>query len=105
MYFISETVSENKRRRIRAEMTSPPHISSLLMSPPPRPSPFNVSDCSNSSWAEMESFVIGHIQMYPPTLATQQIFILKYLTPMGEYQEVTTWHFFQFFILLFSNST
>ncbi|XP_057334525.1 DDB1- and CUL4-associated factor 1 isoform X2 [Microplitis mediator] len=42
---------------------------------------------SNSSWAEMESYVIGNIQMYPPTLATQQMLILRYLTPMGEYQE------------------
>ncbi|XP_020297842.1 protein VPRBP isoform X2 [Pseudomyrmex gracilis] len=42
---------------------------------------------SNSSWAEMESYVIGNIQMYPPTLATRQMLILRYLTPMGEYQE------------------
>ncbi|XP_075228537.1 lisH and WD40 domain-containing protein mahjong isoform X6 [Lycorma delicatula] len=83
----ADAVNDSKRRKLRPEMASPPHVSNLLMSPPPRPSPFNVSDCSNSSWAEMESYVIGHIQMYPPTLATQQIFILKYLTPMGEYQE------------------
>lgn len=42
---------------------------------------------SNSSWAEMESYVIGNVQMYPPTLATRQMLILRYLTPMGEYQE------------------
>ncbi|EZA61461.1 Protein VPRBP [Ooceraea biroi] len=42
---------------------------------------------SNSSWAEMESYVIGNVQMYPPTLATRQILILRYLSPMGEYQE------------------
>lgn len=42
---------------------------------------------SNSSWAEMESYVIGNVQMHPPTLATRQILILRYLTPMGEYQE------------------
>ncbi|KAJ8687973.1 hypothetical protein QAD02_023768 [Eretmocerus hayati] len=42
---------------------------------------------SNSSWAEMESYVIGNIQIYPPTLATRQMLILRYLTPMGEYQE------------------
>lgn len=58
------------------------------MSPPLKPSPFNVSDCSNSSWAEMETYVIGNVQMHPLTLATKQMFILKYLTPMGEYQEV-----------------
>lgn len=42
---------------------------------------------SNSSWAEMESYVIGNIQIHPPTLATRQMLILRYLTPMGEYQE------------------
>lgn len=35
----------------------------------------------------MESHVIGNIQIYPPTLATRQMLILRYLTPMGEYQE------------------
>lgn len=49
-----------------------------------------LSECSNSSWAEMESYVIGNIQIYPPTLATRQVLILRYLTPMGEYQEVNT---------------
>lgn len=68
---------------------------------------------SNSSWAEMESyvigsvlllkikkltksiyftkhicFIIGNIQIHPPTDATRQMLILRYLTPMGEYQEV-----------------
>ncbi|KRT78245.1 hypothetical protein AMK59_6678 [Oryctes borbonicus] len=45
------------------------------------------SETSNSSWAELESFMIGSIQIFPPTLATRQILILRYLTPMGEYQE------------------
>lgn len=52
-----------------------------------RHSPYH-SDFSNSSWAEMETLIIGNVQIYPPTLATKQMFILKYLTPMGEYQEV-----------------
>lgn len=47
-----------------------------------------VSETSNSSWAELEGYMIGNIQVYPPTLITKQILILKYLTPMGEYQEV-----------------
>ncbi|XP_076661247.1 lisH and WD40 domain-containing protein mahjong [Halictus rubicundus] len=42
---------------------------------------------SNSSWAEMESYVIGNMQIHPPTLSTRQMLILRYLTPMGEYQE------------------
>ena len=46
------------------------------------------SDCSNSSWAEMSSYIVGTFQMYPITRDTKQIFILKYLRPIGEYQEV-----------------
>ncbi|KAF7988328.1 hypothetical protein HCN44_000901 [Aphidius gifuensis] len=42
---------------------------------------------SNSSWAELETYVIGSVQIYPPTLATRQMLILRYLAPMGEYQE------------------
>lgn len=47
-----------------------------------------VSECSNSSWAEMESYVIASSSIYPLTLAAKQVLILRYLTPMGEYQEV-----------------
>ncbi|KAG0729825.1 Protein mahjong [Chionoecetes opilio] len=47
------------------------------------------SDCSNSSWAEMGSFIVGTYQMFPVTRDTQQMFILKYLRPIGEYQEVS----------------
>lgn len=50
-------------------------------------SPYH-SDFSNSSWVEMENLIISSVQIYPPTLATKQMFILKYLTLMGEYQEV-----------------
>lgn len=45
------------------------------------------TETSNSSWAELESFMIGTVQIFPPTLATRQILILRYLTPLGEYQE------------------
>lgn len=82
--------SVERRRSVEGveERISPSRAS--LMSPPTsRPSLFNASDCSNSSWAEMETFVIGNVQMYPPTLVTKQMFILRYLTPMGEYQEVS----------------
>ncbi|XP_026314359.1 protein mahjong isoform X2 [Hyposmocoma kahamanoa] len=62
-----------------------------MMSPPsarPPPAPAPVQDpSSNSSWAEMETYVIGNIQIHPPTDATKQMLILRYLTPMGEYQE------------------
>lgn len=49
------------------------------------------SECSNSSWAEMESFVIANVSIHPLTLATRQMLTLRYLTPMGEYQEVSTY--------------
>lgn len=52
-----------------------------------RPSPYH-SDFSNSSWVEMETLIVPFVQIYPPTLATKQMFILRYLTLMGEYQEV-----------------
>nr|CAD7256367.1 unnamed protein product [Timema shepardi] len=71
-------------------MSPPPAISSRLHSVPSGLSAITgpvVSDCSNSSWAEMETYVIGNIQIHPPTLSTQQMLILRYLTPMGEYQE------------------
>ncbi|GBP38183.1 Protein mahjong [Eumeta japonica] len=67
-----------------------------MMSPPPRPpppapnpaiGPLPHENSSNSSWAEMETYVIGNIQIHPPTDATRQMLILRYLTPMGEYQE------------------
>ncbi|XP_045541107.1 protein mahjong isoform X1 [Papilio machaon] len=65
-----------------------------LMSPPARPPlpvpaqpPLTHDPSSNSSWAEMETYVIGNIQIHPPTDATKQMLILRYLTPMGEYQE------------------
>lgn len=82
----ADSVERRKSLEGTGERVSPSRAS--LMSPPAsRPSLFNASDCSNSSWAEMETFVIGNVQMYPPTLATKQMFILRYLTPMGEYQE------------------
>ncbi|XP_071052428.1 protein mahjong [Onthophagus taurus] len=70
---ISENEYESSRKRIK-------------LSESPGRSP-NYKETSNSSWAELESFMIGSIQIFPPTLATRQILILRYLTPMGEYQE------------------
>lgn len=48
------------------------------------------ADCSNSSWQEMEPLIIQSYQIYPVTSEVQQRLILSYLTPMGEYQEVST---------------
>ena len=42
---------------------------------------------SNSSWAEMELNVIGHFEIFPVSLQASQIFILRLLTPLAEYQD------------------
>ena len=42
---------------------------------------------SNSSWAEMELDVIGHFDVFPLTSQASQIFILRLLTPLAEYQD------------------
>ena len=47
-----------------------------------------VSDVSNSSWAEIQPYVIGSYSLEPLSLGMKQRLILQYLTPMGEYQEV-----------------
>ena len=53
----------------------------------PSPNMPNGSDWSNSSWAEMESQLIGHFPIYPLTTSAKQVFVLRYLQPLGEYQE------------------
>ncbi|KAB7500608.1 Protein VPRBP [Armadillidium nasatum] len=45
------------------------------------------SDCSNSSWAEMSSYIVGTFKMHPIDKETKEMFMLKYLRPVGEYQE------------------
>ncbi|XP_071500880.1 DDB1- and CUL4-associated factor 1-like [Diadema antillarum] len=45
-------------------------------------------ELSNSSWAEMSQYIIGSHCMWPLTPIMQQRFILQYLTPLGEYQEL-----------------
>ncbi|GFS34728.1 hypothetical protein NPIL_80411 [Nephila pilipes] len=47
-----------------------------------------LNDGSNSSWIELEQYVIGSYQVYPLNIAVEQRFILEYLTPMGEYQDL-----------------
>ncbi|GFY71289.1 hypothetical protein TNIN_116862 [Trichonephila inaurata madagascariensis] len=47
-----------------------------------------LNDGSNSSWVELEHYVIGSFQVYPLNIAVEQRFILEYLTPMGEYQDL-----------------
>ncbi|KAL3283033.1 hypothetical protein HHI36_006192 [Cryptolaemus montrouzieri] len=72
-----------KRKRLKLDTES--LVAQVTESSPQKTNLF--SDTSNSSWAELESFMIGTVQIYPPIQATRQILILRYLTPMGEYQE------------------
>ena len=50
-------------------------------------SSFN-SNNSNSCWAEVEPLVVGTYCMEPLNAQMKQRLILRYLQPMGEYQEV-----------------
>ena len=43
---------------------------------------------SNSSWAEMEPQIIGHFPIHPLSLQAKQVFVVRLLTPLAEYQEV-----------------
>lgn len=50
----------------------------------------NFSELSNSSWSEMSPWVIGNnYHLYPLTPEIEQRLVLQYLTPLGEYQEVS----------------
>lgn len=51
-------------------------------------SPNVLSECSNSSWVDIEPYMIGCFKMFPLTPEMQQRFIFQYLTPMGDYQEL-----------------
>ncbi|EFA04458.2 Protein mahjong-like Protein [Tribolium castaneum] len=78
---LSDSESGQKRKKLKLE-----HNSSEADEGSPQ-KPFLFNETSNSSWAELESFMIGTVQIFPPTIATRQILILRYLTPLGEYQE------------------
>ncbi|KAH3892821.1 hypothetical protein DPMN_016951, partial [Dreissena polymorpha] len=67
--YYSEDVYRFKRQRVREDS-------------------FMLSDVSNSSWAEIQPYVIGSYSLEPMTLGMKQRMILQYLTPMGEYQEL-----------------
>lgn len=84
--------TRHKRKCIRSETNTSPIF--LSPSSPQQRTVVTATETSNSSWAELESFMIGTVQLFPPTLATRQILILRYLTPMGEYQEFLS-HIFE----------
>ena len=71
----SKTINSNK-------------LSHYSESPHPGRSPLAM-ETSNFSWAELESYVIGNVQIFPLTTYTRQILILRYLTRMGAYQDVS----------------
>ena len=45
---------------------------------------------SSVAWAEQQPYIIGTYKMFPLDCSMQQRLILRYLTPMGEYQELLT---------------
>lgn len=51
------------------------------------------NDCSNSSWAEMEPFMIGSAKIFPLTSEISQRFIYQYLTSLGVYQDLLSFVF------------
>lgn len=51
------------------------------------------SECSNSSWADIEPYMIGSTHMFPLTNEMKQRYILQYLTPVVDYPEVFS-HFY-----------
>ena len=54
-------------------------------------SPVLDPDASNSSWAEMEPYVIGSYSLkHPLSITMKSRLILQYLGTMGDYQEVGT---------------
>nr|XP_023011599.1 protein mahjong [Leptinotarsa decemlineata] len=80
------TDSENPPSRKRPRIEGSPIPDPVYLGSPHKASGI-FSETSNSSWAELESFMIGTVQIFPPTIATRQILILRYLTAMGDYQE------------------
>lgn len=51
------------------------------------------NDCSNSSWAEIEIYMIGSSKIHPLSNGMSQRFIFQYLSSLGEYQELLSFIF------------
>lgn len=83
---ISDGSSYLKRRAERESGKTSKQKLSFSLPEPER----NFSELSNSSWTEMSPWVIGNnYHLYPLTPEIEQRLILQYLTPLGEYQEVS----------------
>ncbi|XP_076269885.1 lisH and WD40 domain-containing protein mahjong isoform X2 [Rhynchophorus ferrugineus] len=77
----------HRRKRVKVDPETVAHSSHPEQNISPQRNHTLYVETSNSSWAELENFMIGNVQIFPPTIATRQILILRYLTPIGEYQE------------------
>ncbi|KAI1277988.1 Protein mahjong [Halotydeus destructor] len=67
-----------KKRRVSSPVGSPGVVSPNVQQ----------ANESNSSWADLEPYVVGSVQMSPLTVEMQQRFILQYLSTTGDYQEL-----------------
>ncbi|XP_050502243.1 protein mahjong [Diabrotica virgifera virgifera] len=76
-----------KRQRIERSNSTTDQFTEPVYLGSPQKSSTLFAETSNSSWAELESFMIGTLQIFPPNLATRQILILRYLTSIGDQQE------------------
>lgn len=52
-----------------------------------------INECSNSSWADMETYLIGSSKIYPLVNEMSQRFCYQFLAKMGEYQEFLSYVF------------
>ncbi|XP_022253323.1 DDB1- and CUL4-associated factor 1-like [Limulus polyphemus] len=96
--------AKEKSQNLPSQDTSPSSKKNIGLSPSSAPVSLATSEhaagfsaslgeCSNSSWADLEPYMIGSFQMFPLTLEMQQRFILQYLTPIGEYQDLLSYVF------------
>ncbi|XP_041347553.1 DDB1- and CUL4-associated factor 1-like [Gigantopelta aegis] len=87
---------QDEHKKILKRVLSPSHYSDDVFNLKPKRIKYSPgekcviseADQSNSSWAEMQPYVIGSYSMEPLTTSMKQRMILQYLTPMGEYQEL-----------------
>lgn len=61
-------------------------------------SPTLSNDCSNSSWAEIQPYLIGSSKIYPITPELSQRYIFRYLSTMAECNELLS-HVFEYDVL------
>lgn len=57
---------------------------------------FHIDGSQTQNTKDNNKYLKNMISIHPPTIATSQMLILRYLTPMGEYQEVSGCFFSNF---------